>query len=181
MCVCVCVWGGGGRGGKVEGACEGECVRGVNDLHVCPCAHTHTHCTHTHCTHTHCTHTHTLTHSQLINEQTTLFLYLLLQGNSSVASFILSRSDIDLLVSPPPPPPPPSPLTTSSSLTLSLSPLLTSPFSFPLSLLPPLTLLVYRFTSTAGVATAKAATRLWQREFTPCVHVAHHLVNLQPG
>ena len=125
------------------------------------------------------THTHTLTHSQLINEQTTLFLYLLLQGNSSVASFILSRSDIDLLVSPHPSPP--SPLTTSSSLTPSLSPLLTSPFSFPLSLLPPLTLLVYWFTSTAGVATTKAATRLWQREFTPCVHVAHHLVNLQPG
>ena len=33
-----------------------------------------------------------------LTEQTTLLLYLLLQGNPHVASFIFSRSDIDLLV-----------------------------------------------------------------------------------
>lgn len=37
---------------------------------------------------------------QLVDEQTTLFLYVLLQGNPSVSSFIFSRSDIDQLVRP---------------------------------------------------------------------------------
>ena len=58
--------------------------------------------------------------SQLVNERTTLFLYVLLQGNPDISSFIFSRSDIDQIVSshlpcvwnaewipnPPPPPPP---------------------------------------------------------------------------
>ena len=36
-----------------------------------------------------------------LSEQTTLLVYLLLQGNPHIASFIFSRSDIDLLVRPP--------------------------------------------------------------------------------
>lgn len=40
----------------------------------------------------------TLLFRQLNNDQTTLFLYLLLQGNSDFASFVFSRSDIDQLV-----------------------------------------------------------------------------------
>ena len=81
------------------------------------------------------TRTNSTDNSQLTNEQTTLFLYLLLQGNSNVASFILSRSDIDLLVSPhpshplsPTPSPPLSPPLTPSP---PLSPPL--PLSHPLS------------------------------------------------
>lgn len=36
---------------------------------------------------------------ELHNEQTTLFLYQLLHGNSNFSSFVFSRTDIDLLVS----------------------------------------------------------------------------------
>ena len=36
---------------------------------------------------------------QLNNEQTTLFLYLLMQGTPNFANFVFSRSDIDQLVS----------------------------------------------------------------------------------
>ena len=36
---------------------------------------------------------------QLVNEQTTLFLYVLLQGNANFSSFVFSRSDIHQLVS----------------------------------------------------------------------------------
>lgn len=92
------------RAGKYEQAI-GDCETAIKVGTHTHITHAHTHHTHTHHAHTH-THTYTLIYSQLTNEQTTLFLYLLLQGNSSIASFILSRSDIDLLVSPHPSHPP---------------------------------------------------------------------------
>ena len=132
--------------------------------------------------------------SQLTNEQTTLFLYVLLQGNANFSSFVFSRSDIHQLVSIE------SDIiwderdSSLFSLSLSLSHLHSLSYGVRLWCSkggcdfspPPNQNSCPRYHSIGtlpltGCSPAAPALWLWQPQFPSCLHVAHHPTHPQPG